>query len=128
MKSLLFFLVSFVAVTSTLSGLIMISNPDGRILNLSLDLLEGTPFKNFMIPGILLTATVGGTNLLAVFYNLQRHPNRYNLAMAGGTMISGWIITQMILIQAVNWLHIVSLVIGIMIILLSYHLKGKWAV
>ena len=121
-------MVSFIAVTSTLSGLLMISSPDGKMLSLSLSLLDGTPFKNFLIPGILLTTIVGGTNLLAVFYNIQRHPNRYNWAMAGGFMISGWIIAQMILIHAAHWLHFLYLAIGILIILLAYQLKGKWAV
>lgn len=128
MKTLLFLLVSFIAVTSTLSGLLMISKPDGSILNLPLSLLEGTVFKNFLLPGILLTVLVGGANLLAVFYNLQRHPNRYNWAMAGGIMISGWIIVQMILIHAAHWLHFIYLGIGLLIILIAYQLKGKWAV
>ena len=127
MKSLLFILVSFLAVTATLSGLIMISNPDGGVMNLPLSLLDGTPFKNFLIPGILLTTIVGGVNLLAVFYNIQRHINRYNWAIAGGIMISGWIVVQMILIHAAHWLHFLYLGIGILIILLAYQLKGKWA-
>jgi hypothetical protein len=125
MKLLLFILVSFIALTAFFSGLLMISNPDGSILNLPLSLLKGTPFKDFKIPGILLTVVVGGTNLLAVFYNMQRHPNRYNWAMAGGIMICGWIIVQMILIHAVNWLQIIYLAAGIFILLLSLQLKRK---
>ena len=128
MKSLLFIIVSFIAVTSTLSGLLMISNPDGGIMNLSLSLLDGTPFKDFLIPGILLTTIVGGVNLLAVFYNMQRHVNRYNWAIAGGIMISGWIVVQMILIHTAHWLHFLYLGTGLLIILLAYQLKGKWAV
>lgn len=128
MKSLLFILVSFIAVTSTLSGLLMISNPGGAILNLPISLLEGTPFKNFLIPGILLTTMVGSVNLLAVFFNMQRHPNRYHWAIAGGIVISIWIIVQMLLIGAIHWLHFLYLGIGILIILIAYQLEGKWAV
>ena len=128
MKSILFFLVSFIAITTTLAGLLMISNPNGQILNLSTSLLEGTPFKNFLVPGILLLTIVGSVNLLAVFHNMQRDPNRYNWALAGGIAVSVWIVGQMIMIQSVGWLHVVFLVIGIMIILTSYQLKGKWAV
>ena len=128
MKSLLFILVSFIAVTSTLSGLLMISNPDGGIMNLPLGILNGTPFRNFLIPGILLTTIVGGVNFLALFYNMQRHVKRYNWAMAGGIMISGWMVVQMILIHAAYWLHYLYLGVGILIILLAYQLKGKWAV
>ena len=102
MKSLLFILIAFIAVTSTLSGLLMISSPDGSILNLPLSLLLGTPFKNFLIPGILLTVMVGSVNLVAVFYNMQRDPQRYKWATAGGIMITGWIIVQILLIQSAH--------------------------
>jgi hypothetical protein len=128
MKVLLFILVCFIALTSTLSGLLMVIRPDGGILNLPVSLLGGTPFKDFLIPGILLTLLVGGVNLLAIFHNLKRHKNRYDWALAGGVMICGWIIAQMILIRAFHWLHIIYLVIGILIILIAYQCKGKWAV
>lgn len=128
MKTVLFILISFIALTTIVSGLLMISYPDGAIMNLSPGLLKGTPFKDFRLPGILLAVLVGGVNLLAVFYNMQRHANRYNWAMAGGFMISGWIVVQMILIQTVYWLHFVYLAAGLLIILLAYQLKGKWAV
>ena len=127
MKTLLFVLIIFITITSTLSGILMIVDPTGGILRLPLTLLRGTPFKNFLIPGILLSL-VGGVNFLALFYNIQRHPKRYNWAIAGGSLISGWIIAQLVLIQAFYWLHILYLVIGIFIVLISYQLKGKWAV
>jgi len=128
MRTILFILISFIALTAIVSGLLMISYPNGEIMNLSPGLLNGTPFTDFRLPGILLTIVVGGVNLIAVFYNMQRHANRYNWAMAGGFMISGWIVVQMILIQTVHWLHFIYLGAGILIILLAYQLKGKWAV
>jgi hypothetical protein len=128
MKTTLFILVSFIALTATLSGLLMISKPDGSILNLPLSLLEATPFKDYLLPGILLTSLVGMVNLLAVFFNLQRHPNRYDWAIAGGVIISVWILAQLLLIQAAHWLHFIYLGIGVFIILIAYQLKGKWAV
>jgi uncharacterized membrane protein len=81
-----------------------------------------------MIPGILLTLIVGGINLIAVLFNMQRYSNRYNWAMAGGFIISLWILVQLLLIHAVHWLHFIYLGIGVLIILISYQLKGKWAV
>ncbi|MBK7123911.1 MAG: hypothetical protein IPH68_14640 [Chitinophagaceae bacterium] len=128
MKTLLFILVAFVALTSFISGLIMMSDPEGVILNMSVSLLEGTPFRDFLIPGIILATVVGGVNLLAVAYNLNRHRSRYNWALAGGLLITGWIVVQMLLIQMANWLHFLYLGIGVLIILTAYQLKGKWAV
>ena len=106
----------------------MVAQPDGTILNLSTSLLEPSPFKDFLIPGIILASIVGGTNLLAVFFNMHRSIKRYNWALAGGIMISGWIIVQMILIRAVNMLQLIYLGIGAIIILVSFQLKGKWVV
>ncbi|HEX5027138.1 MAG TPA: hypothetical protein VFV68_17785 [Agriterribacter sp.] len=128
MKTLLFILVSFIAVTSTISGLLMIGDTDGGILNLPLSLLEGTPFKNYLFPGILLAGIVGGVNIIAVFSNISRSSTRYNWSVAGGIMITAWIIVQMILIQSLHWLHFIYLGSGMLIILIAYQLKGKWAV
>jgi hypothetical protein len=128
MKSLLFVLLCILAFTAMVSGILMVSSPDGRILQLTPDLLKGSPFKTFLIPGILLAVVVGGTNLAAVFFNLLRHRLRYNWAIAGGVIICGWIVVQVILIETIHWLHFVYLGLGILIILLAFQLKGRWAV
>jgi hypothetical protein len=128
MKTILFILVSFTGLTATVTGLLMISKPDGSILHLSLSLLDPAPFKNYLLPGILLTTVVGLVNLMAVFLNIQRHPKRYNWALAGGFMISLWMLVQLLLIHAAHWVHFIYLSIGIFIILIAYQLKGKWAV
>jgi hypothetical protein len=128
MKTFLFILISFIAITATLSGLVLISIPDGSILKLPVSLLKGTPFRDFLIPGLILSVFVGGVNLVAVYFNLQRHRLRYNWAIAGGIMNCGWIIGQIMLINTLYWLHFLYFGIGILVILLAYQLKGKWAV
>jgi hypothetical protein len=126
MKLLLFILISFVALTAIISGLLIISKPDGSIINIPISLLQNTPFKNFLVPGIILTAVVGGINLVAVVYNIKRHAARYNWAMAGGITITGWIIVQMVLIGTFNWLQFIYLGTGVLTILVAYQLKGKF--
>ena len=106
----------------------MISDPDGGILNLPLSLLEGTPFKNYLVPGVLLAGLVGGVNTAAIYSSIAQSTTRYNWAVAGGIMITGWIIAQMILIQSLHWLHFIYLGAGVLIVLMAYQLKGKWAV
>jgi hypothetical protein len=128
MKVILFTLLAFVALTSIFSGLLMISNPGGDLMHLPISLLATTPFKNFLIPGAILTIAVGGVNIIAVILNLLRHINRYHWAIAGGFTLLGFIIVQMILIHAANWLHFLYIGIAVLIILLAYQLEGKWAV
>lgn len=128
MKTLLFTLISFVALTAIVSGLLIISQPDGSILHLPLSLLKGTPFNNFLIPGIILAAIVGGTNLVAVFFNMQLHPARYTWAMFGGIITCGWIVIQVLLINTFFWLQFIYIAAGLSTILIAYQLKGRWAV
>lgn len=125
MRTLLFILISFVAITSLVSGLIIICYPDGSVMQMSTDLLKTSPFKNFLVPGIVLTVLVGGTNLLAAFFNMKRNSSRYDWALAGGIMTCGWVIVQMILINTLFWLQFVYLGVGIVIMLIAYQLKGK---
>jgi hypothetical protein len=128
MRTLLFILLCFIAITAIISGILMISRPDGSILQLKTELLSVSPFKNYLIPGLLLTIIVGGVNLVAVFFSLMRHRQRFNVAMAGGAVIIGWIVVQVILIGTLHWLHILYFSAGILVFLGAYQLKGRWAV
>ncbi|MGG9960810.1 hypothetical protein [Ferruginibacter sp. SUN106] len=128
MKILLLILLGFIALTALISGLILISHPDGGILQIQLSVLSSTPFKNFLIPGIILTMVVGSINLLALICCFIKYRKRYNWAMAGGVVICGWIIIQMLLINTIHWLQFVYLGAGLLVILIAYQLKGKWAV
>lgn len=127
MKTVLFSLVSFVAVSATFCGLWLMSNPDSGFMNLPYGLLEGTPFTSFLVPGILLTVLVGGINFLAALSNLQQYSNRYNWSVCGGVLTASWVILEMALNRTTYWLQWVYLVTGLLIILVAYQLKGKWA-
>ena len=128
MKTFLNLLLGFVAMSSTFSGLLLILQPDGSVLNLSTSLLAGTPFHDFSIPGLLLSVVVGGIHLVAIVQNMKHAASRYTWAMAAGIVLAGWIIIQMLLIHALNWLQFLYLFIGALTIFTSYQLKGKWAV
>ncbi len=128
MKLFLFILVSFAAITAIFSGILLMIDPGGGLLNLNIGLLEHTPFKTFKIPGFFLISVVGGVNLTAVFLNILRHSKRYDWAMAGGIVLCGWIIIQISWLHTAHWLHFIFLGIGLLIILVAYQLKGGWIV
>lgn len=101
------------------------SVPDGVILNLPLSLLKDTPFKDYFIPGLLLTLLIGGSHFLAVYYNLIRHPRRYNYAIAAGFLLCVWMIAQISVFNGILWADVTMILIGIMIVLIAYQLRGK---
>ena len=126
MKALLFLLSAFVASTALVSGAFLVLYPDGSTFNVSTRLLVGTPFRDFVMPGLVLCIVVGGINLVAVILNLRTHPKRYNWAIAGAVILIGWVVVQMLLIANLHWLQFAYLGIALMILLLSWQLKGKW--
>jgi hypothetical protein len=127
MKVILLLLISFVAFTATISGFMMIISPDDGMMGLPLSLLQETPFRSFLLPGIILLLAVGGINIGALASHLQRSSYRYGWAIAGGIVTLGWIVVQMLLIGTVSWLHYLYLTIGLLIVLIAWQLKGKWA-
>lgn len=125
MKAVLFFLIAFLAVSTVLASLLMMSVPDGSLLSMSTDLLKKSVFKDFVLPGLLLLVFVGVINLLALFYTLSNHKQRYNFSIAGGVMIIVWILLQYAIIQQALVLDIVYVIVGLAVILISLQLKGK---
>ncbi len=125
MKFFLLILVAFVSLTALLSGLLLMSIPDGSILNLSVSILKNTHFSNFQFPGFLMVLIVGLVNLLALFYIMQHHPLRYNYALAGGIALLMWILVQFVFVSELFWINSLFTTIAIAIILMSYQLKGK---
>ena len=126
MKTILFILVSFLALSTMLAALLMMSVPDGSLLSLSTDLLKQSVFKDFVLPGLLLMIFVGVINLIALFYNLINHKLKYNLSIAGGVMTLVWIVIQYSIIHQTFWLELLYVIVGLSIIFISLQLKGKY--
>jgi hypothetical protein len=126
MKTILFILVSFLALSTMLAALLMMSVPDGSLLSLSTDLLKQSVFKNFVLPGMLLLIFVGLINLVALYYNLINHKLKYNLSIAGGVMTLVWIVIQYSIIHQTFWVEFLYVVVGLSVILISLQLKGKY--
>jgi len=127
MKKLLILFVSFIAITSILSGLAITLDPSGNLLGLPISILEKTIFRNYFIPGIALTA-VGIINAITVVLLVKNNKRQYNAAIVSGLLIAGWIIGHLLLIGNLNWLHVTYLSFSLFIILITFQLKGKWSV
>jgi hypothetical protein len=119
--------VYFVAFTALSSGLIMVLKPDGSSLGLNLQMLNGTPFHNFLLPGLLLMFIIGGTQILAILLSILRHPQTYKAALAAGIILIAWIAFQLMMVHSYTWLYGLYLLIGVLISLLSYQFMGKAA-
>lgn len=99
-------LIGLLLLTGTLAvlgGLSLIAS-NGRWLDLSLDLLEPSPFSSYRGPGLLLALVVGGSQLAAGVAVLQRRPHHLRLATIAAVVLGGWIAIQAIVI-GLYWLQ-----------------------
>lgn len=71
---LLIFLIFFQGVSGLFGGLGLITDPSGEQLQMPLTFLEGTPFSNYIIPGIILFLILGCFPVL-VGFGLFRQPD-----------------------------------------------------
>ena len=125
MKTTLIILSSIVAVLATLIGFMMMTVPDGNMINVNVSILKSTSFQDFRVPGVILFLTVGLSNLLAVFYLFVNYKSKFNWSIIGGVLLITWVITQFILIETSRWFDVIALTIGVLIVFISLQLKGK---
>ncbi len=77
----------FVALTATGGGIAAATGVDP----LPSEWLEGTPFRSYMIPGILLALLVGGSATAASVMMLRRSHNGPAASGIAGIILMGWV-------------------------------------
>jgi len=66
---------------------------------LSVAFLQGTPFSNYIIPGLVLTVVIGGGMLLAAAMHFIAHKWAVLLSAAMGLIMIGWEIVEGVIID-----------------------------
>ncbi len=65
--------ICLLAIGGLVGGVLLIVNPSGSLLSLPLSFLENSPFRNYLVPGMLLFILLGLFPLV-VFYGLLKMP------------------------------------------------------
>lgn len=132
---LLIVLQFLLGLGAIVGGGVFILAPDGHLMQIPLDLLKGTPFSDYLVPGILLFTFVGFYPLVVAYSLLVQPswswPNVLNpfkgshwawaASLAAGVDVLIWIVAQMVMLNAVAFLHILYMGWGITIIILTLH-------
>ena len=132
-RNLLIILLGFLAIGALFGGLAFIIKPDGSIYQMPVDVLANSPFKNFFIPGIILS-TIFGIFPLIVIFGLIKKPeskflNKLNLisdyhfswtfSVYTGIALIIWINVQTLILNSVDVLHTIYSSLGILIICIA---------
>jgi hypothetical protein len=62
--------------------------------------LAGTPFADYVAPGLILAAVVGGSAAAASIATVRRSPIGTRLSLVAGVLLLGWIAGEVVLVRA----------------------------
>ena len=110
-------LLILIGVSAFAGGIGLVSAPDGSNMGYDTTWLEGSPFNDFLVPGLILLVAVGGINFLAGIAVLRRWRFAAEAAFSGGAIVVGWITIQVFIINQVSFLHIIYWTVGAVVML-----------
>jgi hypothetical protein len=87
-----------VALSAFVAGAMFMAAPSGRLMGMTEVTLARSPFRSYLVPGIVLFAVVGGTQALAAWAEIQRWKSAGWLSVVAGVVLAGWIAVQVAMI------------------------------
>lgn len=86
--------------------------------------LEGTPFRSFVLPGLILGGIVGGTQLISAIALSRRRPSALRWTAIAGFGMLLWLFTELAMLQHFSWLQAVYFAFGVVELVLVFALLG----
>ena len=95
---ILFFLILFQSISGIFGGIGLIIDPSGEALQIPLEWLDGSPFANYLIPGIILFIVLGIIPFLIFFGLRKRKYWGWQGSIFIGLALIIWIVVEIIII------------------------------
>jgi hypothetical protein len=97
-------IIGYEGLGGVAGGIMLLLKPDGRLMEMPVEIMHGA-FRDFFIPGTILL-TLGALNLFAFFSVLRNKMNDWfwiSMALGGYTI---WFIVEIIILHELHWLHL----------------------
>lgn len=107
------FLLAFNGIGALYGGGSLMINPDGSGLRLDPALLAHTPFRDFIIPGLVLFTMNGLCSLVVLLLSATHYSGYARYIGMQGMVLLGWLIVQIFLIRTLDIMHLVMGLTGI---------------
>ena len=111
------------ALTAGAGGVGMLGDPTGGNMGFSSEQLNGTPFSDYMIPGLFLLLVIGVGHLLGGIVTFTRYRYAGEIAMFLGVLLIIWIVVQVMLLGLASILQPAYFLFGVVEILLGRRLR-----
>ena len=109
-------------VVSALLGSVILLVPGP--LSVPTELLNGTIFSSYLVPGVILGVVVGGTQGIAFVLQLRRRAARHLWTVIAGFGMVIWIVTEMGMLSTFVGAQLLYLAIGLLQLACVFALLG----
>ena len=105
-----------IGLSAVAGGVGLVMDPTGASLGMSTAWLDGSPFANFLIPGLFLLSVNGIGTLVGAVLSFRAYRYAGELAALLGVIMMGWITIQVLVISGgagISWLQPFYFVVGL---------------
>jgi hypothetical protein len=96
-------------------GAALVAAPDGSVMHFDKTILAGSPFPDFLLPGLILGGLFGVGSLVVAVAGIRRARLAPFFAFAIGCAQMIWIVVQLSIIKELSFLHPTMFAIGLVI-------------
>lgn len=102
-----------IAIGALFGGMAAIIDPF-EPLGVPNELLDGSPFDNYLIPGLILFTIIGVGNLISAYTAVKRSKHQGYISSVFSWALMIWIVVQCIMIDAIDFLHVLYFALGLL--------------
>ena len=118
-------LQAFIGLGALGGGFMLVRDPSGSALGLPLSLLEGSPFPDFLIPGMFLLAVNGVGSMIGAGLSFTRKRYAQEIAIVLGSILVAWIVIQVVIISSFHWLHVLYFILGVVELGIGLYIRHR---
>jgi hypothetical protein len=119
-RAVLIMLEAVLAAGALYGGFAFLARPGGEALGMSTALLVGTPFDDYLVPGVLLLAANAVLPMAVIWASVRRLPWAPAGHVVVGLVLIGWIVVQLLLVGYATPIQPACLALGIVILLVGW--------
>ena len=93
-RRILFFLLVFQGLSGCLGGVRLVADPSGTGIDLPVELLAGSAFSNYLVPGLVLLIVLGIGPWVAAYGVWRRSPWGWTSSFVVGAALIIWLAIQ----------------------------------
>lgn len=116
-------LLLFVGLNALGGGYLLIADPSGSLLGMSITQVYPSIFEDFLIPGILLFVFNGVGSILTAFFVIFEWKNYSGLVIIQGMILFVWIVAELFFFDQIHPLQYLFAGIGLFILSMGICLK-----